>query len=537
MQRILIPLLFVFAFYSKAQVQSQLIVNGEVYDEVQFQDSLGLVNHVNKIFANWINQGFFFSGVDSVQNLQNQVHVYLHKGEKTKAKLENFKGKKLHGYLTRRLKSYSNSGYPFASIRLDSPEISNDLLTGNLLIDPGPEINYDSAYFFSELKTNHSYIYQLLDIEPGSVFSERGYRFIPQKIERSSFLSFQRPTDLSFKDNKAKAFLDIKEEASSTFQGVIGLQQVQSGKTTAVGSIALDIQNLFRSGKQFKLVWERFAEESQNLNVFYKHPFLLNSKLSPSFSFNILKQDTTFLTRRTAIGLHTYVTPKTELFLEFETTNGTLLSTELETVSNSGLADFKRRVYSLQLSRGHLTTLERLKKAATWRIMASGGNKDIEENLSVPDSYYDTIQIETSFYRFEAMFAYQLKVWRRQSFFQHVNAGMLQNDELLSNEMYRLGGLNSLRGFNEKEFFADSYILSRTEFRSFFEDRSYAYVFYDHLFFSRDSQSDQPFGLGLGFALATSAGQFSFALAVGNSADQNISFSTMKAHFGYISRF
>ena len=537
MQRILIPLLFVLALYSKAQVRSQVIVNGEAYDKVQLRDSLVLVNHVNKILTEWINQGFFFSGVDSIQKVQNQVYVYMHKGEKSKAKLSTFKGKKLYSHLRRQLKSYSNGGHPFASIRLNSPKISNDLLKGKLSIDTGPVVSYDSACFFTELKTNHSYIYQLLDIEPGSLFSEKGYRFIPQKIERSAFLSFQRPTDLSFKDNKAKTFLDIKEDASSTFQGVIGLQQAQNGNTTAVGSVALDIQNLFRSGKQFKLLWERFAGESQNLNVFYKHPFLFNSKLSPSFSFDILKQDTTFLTRRTAIGLHTYIAPRTELFLAFETTNGTLLSTDLETLANAGIADFKRRVYSLQLSKGHLTTLEKLKKAAVWSVMASVGNKDIEENLNLPDSYYDSIQLETSFYRFEAMFAYQLRVLRRQAFFQHIKAGILQNDELLNNEMYRLGGLSSLRGFNEKEFFAESYLLSRTEFRSFFEDRSYAYVFYDHLIFNRELQSDQPFGLGLGFALATSAGQFSFALAVGNAADQNISFSTMKAHFGYISRF
>ncbi|MEO9483271.1 MAG: hypothetical protein ABJG47_07495 [Ekhidna sp.] len=537
MQRILIPLFFVLALYSKAQIQSQLYVDGKVFDELQISDSMKLVEHVNKLQVAWVKNGFFFSGVDSVKQVPNAVSVFLHKGEKWKAELKNFKGSQLTSYLTRQLKSYVNGGYPFASIKLDSGILENSILKSSLVIDPGPSINYDSAYFFTVLKTNESYVYQLLDIEPGNPFSERDYRTIEQKIERSSFLTIQRPTDLSFKNNKAKTYLDIKEHASSTFQGVIGLQQIQNGKTTAVGALELDVQNLFRSGKQFKFAWERFAEESQSLNIFYKHPFFLNSKLSPSFSFGILKQDTTFLTRRTSVGLNTYVAPKIELSFEFETTNGTLISSDVSVIANTGLADFKRKTYNVQLSKGHFSSLGKLKNDIIWRFSSSGGTKKIQENISLPDSYYDSIRLETNFYRFEADIAYQIKILKRQSFFHHIRAGTLQSEELLSNELYRLGGLNSLRGFNEKQFFGKSYVLSRVEFRSFFENRSYAYVFYDHLFFSRELRTDQPYGVGLGFALATSTGQFSFALAVGNSADQNISFSAMKAHFGYISRF
>ena len=114
---------------------------------------------------------------------------------------------------------------------------------------------------------------------------------------------------------------------------------------------------------------------------------------------------------------------------------------------------------------------------------------------------------------------------------------MLYNDELLTNELYRLGGLNSIRGFNEKEFFAKNYLSSRIELRSFFEQGSYLYVFYDQLFYKRDALTDSPIGLGLGFALETRSGQFNFALASGNSNQQSISFDELRAHFGYTATF
>lgn len=537
MQRILILWFFVFALSSQAQVQSRLYVDGVELSKLSFKDSLKLIRHVNELQVDWVNKGFYFAGIDSVFQSQNETLVYLHKGERRKAFVSGLKGRKLESHISKQLKGYANAGYPFASIRLDSTRWSNEAISGIIDVKPGPEIVYDSSYFFNELKTNHSYIYQLLDLKPGELFSEKNYRLIKNKVERSTFLNLNRPTDLAFKDKKAVSFLDLTEESSSSFQGILGLQQDQSGGTTAVGTLQLDMQNLFRSGKEFKFKWERFAAESQNLSVFYKHPFFLDSKISPSFRFDLLKQDTTFLSRSLGIGLHTYIAPRIEMFIEYESTNGTLLTSDLDIISASGLADFQRRVYSLNLSKGHSESLGSYINGLIWRLSASGGTKDIQRNLSLPDSYYDSLQIETNFFRFEALTMYQVKILKRQTLFHQFQLGVLQNDELLRNELYRIGGLSSLRGFNEKEFFVKSYALSRLEFRSFFENRSFAFLFYDQLIFQNDSGSDQPFGLGLGFALETSAGQFSFALAGGHSNEQSISFSTMKVHFGYTSRF
>lgn len=537
MQRILILLFFMWSFFTQAQIATQFVLSGELYAEKVFQDSTSLFGHIRKLQLKWVNEGYFFSGLDSMVERGGKTLIYLYKGEKYNAAAQSIRTKNLHSRLTNRLKAYANKGYPFATIQLDSVRLQGKMLTGEIITNLGPEIRYDSAHLFNEFKTNKSYLFQLLDIEPETLFSEKSYASISQKVERSSFLSINRPTDLAFQNNKAKVYLDIEEHPSNTFQGVIGLQQESRGKTVAVGSIELDIQNLFRSGKQFKFFWERYSGASQRLELYYKHPFFLDSKISPSFHFDLLKQDTTFLTRRTGIGLHTYIAPRSELFMEYEMTKGTLLAAKLENISGTGLADFSRAVYTVKASRGLLSVLSSLREDIFWEASLSAGKKTIERNLSLPDSYYDTLQIVSNFYRIQSQVAYQIKMFKRQSIYHHLSVASLNNDELLTNELYRLGGLASIRGFNEKSIFAKQYLLSRMEFRSFFEERSYAYVFYDQLLYSNQSLSDNSVGLGVGFALATSAGQFSFALAVGESKNQSLSASTMKAHFGYISRF
>ena len=44
-------------------------------------------------------------------------------------------------------------------------------------------------------------------------------------------------------------------------------------------------------------------------------------------------------------------------------------------------------------------------------------------------------------------------------------AGSVMNKNLFTNDLFRLGGLNSLRGFNENFFFVSQYVLGNFEFR------------------------------------------------------------------------
>lgn len=537
MQRIVILIVFLSTTIGHAQLRTRIFVDGEANSLQVFSDTVQLANHLRNLQLKWINQGRYFTGLDSIVTTEKTHFIYLHKGGLIKSFISGNRWVSPSKKLARVLASFTNHGYPFASVSIDSMSLEDGLLVGDLKVEPGPEINYDTAFFFNEVKTNRSYLYHLLDITPGSVYSERGYRRLKEKVGRSAFLSLNREPDLSFTGDRATIYLDIQEDVTNSFQGVVGLQQVEAGRTSAVGSIELDIQNLFRSGKHLMFAWERFAEESQRVELFFKYPFFLDSKISPSFRFELFKQDTTFLTRVFGLGITTFIAPKIELTLEYEQTTGTLLSTSVPTLASLELADFKRPLYTIKLAQGHPNALGKYGDYLMWNFSASAGRKLIAKNAALPDTYYDSLERESDFFRIEGLLAYQLTVFKRQALYHQLSGAVLSNEELLQNERYRLGGLNTLRGFNEKFFFVDEYMLSRMEFRSFFEDRSYVYFAYDQMITTDDGRMQYPLGLGLGFALETSSGQFSFALALGQSENQPFSFSTMKAHFGYISRF
>lgn len=536
MQRSLFLLFFFFTLCAYSQVNTSFFVDGKLEKRLDILDSLTLSNEVLEYKLSTISKGYFFAGLDSIVVRGNERFLYLHRGEKMTMKLEDFNKGNHQRRLRKRLRYLSNHGYPFASIRVDSIERSDGVLNGKIVEEKGPYILNDSSFLYNPLKTKLSYIHALLEHVPGEQFKESNYGKINDRITRSPFLSFGRPADISFQNEKAKLYLDLKENPASSFEGVVGLQQ-GSGRSTVVGSLDLNVQNLFRSGKELGIAWESFSSESQQLALSYGHPFLLGSRISPHFQFDLLKQDSLFLKRTAGIKIGTYVSAAVELLLGYEGSTGSLLSTEEASLLSGDIADFDSDIYSVHLRRGRLDKTRELETNYAWEIAISLGSKQIKKNFSVASAFYDTLDLTTDVFKFDFSTVFNKRVSQRQQISQSLKIGLIDNTQLLNNERYRLGGLNTLRGFNEKSFFADQYFLSRTEFRSFFEKGSFLYLFYDQLIFKNENFRDSPFGTGLGFVLATLSGQFNFALAIGQAKNQPIDFSNMNVHFGYITNF
>jgi len=167
--------------------------------------------------------------------------------------------------------------------------------------------------------------------------------------------------------------------------------------------------------------------------------------------------------------------------------------------------------------------------------------KKIRKNSRLNQELYDSIDLRSIQYSIEAGLKNYFEISQFLVVYHQLRGGVLINDNLFLNELYRLGGLNTLRGFNENFFFASHYALSNLETRLYIESKSYLFVFYDQSFLSFDVNEndfqDFPLGVGVGVSLGLKAGVFNFVYAIGRSDDQPFTFSLSKIHFGYISTF
>jgi hypothetical protein len=114
-------------------------------------------------------------------------------------------------------------------------------------------------------------------------------------------------------------------------------------------------------------------------------------------------------------------------------------------------------------------------------------------------------------------------------------------DEAFVNELFQIGGIKTLRGFDEESIFASEFIIATVEYRYLIGPSSYLFTFIDAAHAGRKSYlsnfSGNFLGAGLGLSFETKSGIFNLAYAAGKKPDSALNFRESKIHFGFVSLF
>ena len=131
------------------------------------------------------------------------------------------------------------------------------------------------------------------------------------------------------------------------------------------------------------------------------------------------------------------------------------------------------------------------------------------------------------------------KISKRQFIYTGLNAAFIDSDDYLSNELYRFGGINSIRGFIENRFFANLFGTIQTEYRVVLGSNLFVHSVLDYGFYENeiDRINENLYSVGFGFGLETKAGVLRLIFANGGSDSQDIEFGNTQIHLKFISVF
>jgi outer membrane protein assembly factor BamA len=107
--------------------------------------------------------------------------------------------------------------------------------------------------------------------------------------------------------------------------------------------------------------------------------------------------------------------------------------------------------------------------------------------------------------------------------------------------LFRIGGLRTLRGFNEESIFASTYIIPTIEYRFLFSQNSHLLLFAEGAWYENTSNglyvSDTPMSVGAGINFETKAGILTLNYGVGNQFGNGFDLRSGKIHFGLVKLF
>lgn len=459
---------------------------------------------------------------------------------------EPFSPRRVSDLFKKILTQYENNGYPFASVRADSVDISSDQVRMSIRVDKGPAVTMDSIVIRGNANVKHAFLHGYLGMKPGSVYNEKQIRAISNRLRQLPFMTIERPHRIEFSSpEKAKVVIYAKKVNASRFNGLIGFMPGSSngGKLLITGEADLGLWNALGYGEQFSLKWRRIQAGTQSLNVYIKYPYLFGTPLAVNGAFDFYRRDSTFQNITFGFGIqYLFIgTNYVELFYRRQIAQvidadkfaaSSQLPESIDfTANNVGVKfNFENYDYRWNPTRGYLIN------ASVW-----GGIKNMKRRSDIPEQLYDGLQLRSYQIGGEIKVDYFIRLHKRIALKPGVMLAHSVNPYRFLNELYRVGGINNLRGFDEDAYYISSYAFGNVELRYLIEKNSNVYLFVNGGWAERDIVTgyfrDNPYGFGAGMNFFTKAGFINFAYALGSSQGQPIQFKNGKIHLGFTGVF
>ena len=121
---------------------------------------------------------------------------------------------------------------------------------------------------------------------------------------------------------------------------------------------------------------------------------------------------------------------------------------------------------------------------------------------------------------------------KNNSVYISFNGSNLQSSTYLENELFRFGGINSIRGFEENSLFASQYGVINSEYRYKLNNTIFIHTITDAAYFENklNNTNEKLFGYGMGFGILTKSGLLKLNYANGKNENQKFKFSNSKIH-------
>ena len=443
-----------------------------------------------------------------------------------------------------------NQGYPFASIRLDSVALTGSDIEGRVVLDRGPVIVFDSLQVVGNTKTRTQFLIKYLQIFPNQPYSQQRVAAAARQLRQLPYIQLKAEPEVRFAQGKARVYLLLDDRAANQFDAIVGVLPNPSpgpgqNRVQITGDVTINLRNIRGGGKQLGLQWRKVDAASQLLDAQYVHPNFFGSPLEVGGNFNLYRQSDAFLTLRPRLQV-TYPTARAgriSFFTEFRSSRLLSDSTFRELRALPENIDSEYTSYGLDYSKSTLDDLYFPRRGAFFTSLAAVGNKRISKNTDLNDTLYNRVPLRSTQITLGGRAEYYYPVGRNGVLLGRVRGESLLNDRLFLNDLFRLGGLATLRGFSEFAFFASSYAVGTLEYRQFTGPDSFVFLFLDQAYLQRKlnqgNNADSPTGLGAGISFRTGAGLFQLVYSVGRSQqlNQKLALNASKIHFGITSRF
>ena len=417
-------------------------------------------------------------------------------------------------------------GDPFSKIFLSELSLdTNDTITGRLNIINYNKRSIDKVIVKGYEKFPVSFLKYYAGIKKGRPFLQSKVLNQTNTLDNLGFVTVVKPPEALFKKDSTIVYCYLEKTNFNLFDGVLGFATNEETQNIEFnGYLNLQLNNNLNFGEQLVINYKADGGEQQNFSALLQLPYLFKSPFGVSFNLNLFRRDSTFVTTDQEARLLYQYSPRLNSQIGYKSYESNNLLDDASQIQD--ITDYNAQFFLAGLA---YTIFQNNK------LFPTKFNLMIDTEIGKRETTSNTINQ----FKIKSVASYIINLNERNSIFLNNDTRVFSSENYFTNELYRLGGFYSIRGFNENSIDASLFSVLNTEYRFLLNETSFVHSVIDIGYFENkitDTRSNlYSFGLGLG--LNTKAGLLRFIVANGISENQQFRANNTKIHLSLFTKF
>lgn len=422
------------------------------------------------------------------------------------------------------VENFQNTGNPFAEVQLTNIKKNKPTIVADLDIKVTEKRRLDKIIIKGYEKFPKSYTKHYLQLT-SKVFNKEEITKKTKQIDQLSFARQIKDPELLFTKDSTTLYVYIEKVKSNFFDGFLGFNTDEdTGNLKLNGYLDLKLTNNLNAGEQFTILWKNDGNGQTKFLADLKIPYIFNSPVGINAGLDIFRRDSLFNIVNTKLNTFYQINQNNQIHAGIIQTESNNL---LEDNTNTNIDDYK----SFFTTAGYTFS----KRNNNYSIFPNKVFASLEAQIGTRKNNAE--KNEQTKFSFTGNYLWELN--DRNFIYINNTSEALISDQYLTNEKFRLGGIQSIRGFNENSLEATLYSTVNTEYRYILSRNSYVHSIIDFTYLQDDlTQTDvKLYGFGFGLGIRSKSGLLKINYAVGKTNNSTIKLSESKVHISLSTSF
>ncbi|MDR7209050.1 hypothetical protein [Flavobacterium piscis] len=458
-----------------------------------------------------INDSTYLSKIN-LKTRTKYIHIYIginntfFDSSETKNDTLKIPYEDIENYLNQKVIDAQKSGFALTKIKLENIRRKNSIIYADLNFNTEKKRNINSV-IINYINSNRKDIFpkghlkQINKKYTNRIFNQETVKELYSDLNNYEFITQTKYPEILFTNDSTKIYTYLEKRKANTFDGYIGFTNNENKKINFNGYLDVTLLNTLHAGEQFSLYWKSDGNQQTTFNTKIEIPYIFKSSFGIKAQLNIFKQDSTFQNSKTAIDLGYYINYNSKIYLGYQSTE----SSDIQNTNNTSISDYKNSYFTSTFEYKKTDPDNHLfSKKTNINFIIGFGKRNTNnqpETVSTSRQFYSNLNL-----------SYNLELNEKN--FININSQnfYLKSNNYIINEIFRFGGINSIRGFLENSFQANFTSSILTEYRYIVSNNIYIHSITDYGIYQDLTRNTQPneisklIAIGLGTGIQTTNG-------------------------------